>query len=150
MQEEKLKRTATGKVITCATIIIDPAGSILGCHPTGKAPNQMYDLPKGCADEGEDDLSAALRELKEETSLILEKGDLQDLGIHEYLRTKDIHIFLHRVSSLPDTSSLECTSTFEAFGKHIKEIDGFRHIPIAERSRFSRSIQAVLQKVIVN
>jgi len=150
MQEEKLKQTATGKVITCATIIIDPTGSILGCHPTGKAPNQMYDLPKGCADEGEDDLSAALRELKEETGLILESKDLQDLGIHTYLRNKDIHTFLCRVPKLPDTEILDCTSMFEVSGKHFKEIDGFRHIPRDERFRFSRSIQTILQKVIVD
>ena len=49
MQEENFKILANGNKVTCAVIIQDSTGKILGCHPTGKKPGECYDLPKGCA-----------------------------------------------------------------------------------------------------
>lgn len=145
MQEENFKILANGNKVTCAVIIQDSTGKILGCHPTGKKPGECYDLPKGCADVGEGDIVAALRELREETGLELQEQDLVDLGVHEYLMGKDIHVYLHKVDQLPLVENLQCTSYFEQDGRMIKEINSFAGIQ--DRTKFSKSIQRTLAKL---
>lgn len=123
------------KTVTCALVIIDKYGNILGCHGTGKPQKNGYDFPKGCAEDGENHLDAALRELMEETGIILSKSEpIIDAGIHSHNKRKDIHIFIYRIKQFPDIKILNCTSYFiDRNGKETPEMDSFKIISKNER-----------------
>jgi len=123
------------KIISCALVIIDKYRNILGCHGTGKPNENGYDFPKGCAEEGENHLDAALRELMEETGIILSKSEpIIDAGIHYHNKRKDIHIFIYRIKQFPDVKTLNCTSYFiDRNGKETLEMDSFKIISKNER-----------------
>jgi len=75
---------------------------------------------------GESFLRTAVRELFEETSLSVAPETLADLGVHRYLRGKDLALFVWVPPRLPDPQSLTCTSHFAlADGKLLPEFDRF-------------------------
>jgi len=130
------------EIVTAAIVIIDKEGNILGCHGTGKPSNMGYDFPKGKVEEGETDAVAALRELREETGLVLNETDLIDAGVHPHNKEKDIHIFINRVNVLPNPSNLKCTSYFETKdGKMLPEMNGYKIISKEERGMFNKVLQ---------
>lgn len=108
---ENLKTTPEGRLITCGVVVRDKNGFFLACRPTGSF--RLIDLPKGCSNVGERDIDTAIRECKEETGLDLSsmKDSFVDLGVHQYLKHKDMHLFLVDVDSIP-IDSLYCDSTF--------------------------------------
>ena len=139
-----MKEIVDGKIRTCAVVIINPAGDILGCHGTGKKPNKCYDFPKGCREEGETDLFAAKRELFEEANITLKLGEgeeLIDCGVYPHNSKKDIHIFLWKVNEFPDLNTLKCTTYFEKDGISYPEVDKYIIIPKSERWRFNHVLQ---------
>lgn len=132
------------KQTTCAVVLIDKEGSILGCHSYGKKENTGYDFPKGCKEEGEKDIDAACRELYEETNIRLtnkDKKDLIDLGIYKHNKEKNIHIFLLKVEGFPKLDLLKCNSFFERHGKEFPEVDGWKVIKKDERNQFNDVLQ---------
>ena len=74
--------------MTCGIIISNDYDSILAGHPTGKRYNkECYDFLKGCAEEGEEDIDCALRELKEESGIDLKskKNEIKKTFICSYI-----------------------------------------------------------------
>lgn len=147
---EKLKVRENGHIVTCGIILIDENDNILAGHTTGKEWRAYgtYDILKGCAEEGEEDIDAAIRELKEESSFdaTVYKDKIEDIGIFNYLANKDIHLFKLRLNFLPKLSTLKCDSFFERDGKQIPEINEFRIIRRSERQYFSKSLLKVFKK----
>ena len=140
--EEELFKIYDGKKITCAVVIIDNSGAILGCHPTAH-PN-VYDFPKGCAGFAERDIDAAVRELQEETGIVYgeqEKNEFSDCGTYPHLKDKNIHIFIHKVDKLPELDNLKCTSYFDWDGVHTPEVDGYAVIGKDHRDLFMKCLQ---------
>lgn len=139
-----MEKIVDGKKITCAVVIIDAEGSILACHGTNKGENTGYDFPKGCAEEDESDVAAAIRELREETDILLHDGQwserdkLIDCGVHPHNKEKRIHIYLYRVNTFPSLDKLKCTTYFEYKGQQFPEVDGYRIVPKSERSVFNK------------
>lgn len=139
------------KKVTAAIVMIDSEGNILACHGTGKPKDSGYDFPKGEVEEGETHKAAAVRELREETDIYLDdptrKSDwnetykLIDCGIYPHNKEKDIHIFLYKTNYFPNLSTLKCTSYFEAYGKKIPEVDGYKVISRSERDMFNKVLQ---------
>ncbi len=85
-----------------------------------------WDIPKGEAEPGEDFVAAAVRELREETGLVVRPEELVVLGLHPYRRGKDLALFAWRRRELPDPKSLACTSHFAlADGTMLPEFDRF-------------------------
>ena len=129
---------------TCGVVFIDENGSILGCHSTGRPADSGFDLPKGCAEDGEVDIAAAVREVREETGIILRDGGydetfrLVDCGVHPHNKEKDIHLYLYRVEKFPNLSELKCTSYFELNGKQIPEVDRYEIIAKDDRKKFNK------------
>jgi 8-oxo-dGTP pyrophosphatase MutT (NUDIX family) len=107
---------------SCGVIVTDGERILLG-HAT-RSPR--WDIPKGGAEPGEDLAAAAARELLEETGLAVAPEELTALGVHAYLRGKDLAVFAWRPPDLPDPQSLTCTSRFALpNGTLLPEFDRF-------------------------
>lgn len=72
-----------------AGVVVTDGNSLLLCHVTGA---KHWDLPKGKIDLGEEPITAAVRELREETGLIVDPVSLVDLGRFAYKKNKDLHL----------------------------------------------------------
>lgn len=129
------------KKITAAVVMIDINGSILACHGTGKPKDYGFDFPKGEVDEGETDIDAAIRELREETGYVLSKDDLVDIGVYPHNKKKDIHLFLCKMEELPNPEDLKCDSFFELNGRQIPEVDFYEIISRENRNKFNMVLQ---------
>ena len=130
-EEENYQLTPDGLEISCALVIQNPEGEILGCHSTGKRWGPTtFDLPKGHQDVGEDPLDTAIRECREETGLDFSdrKADIVDLGTVDYISTKVLHIF-YLAAEIPDLETLHCDSMFtDPWGRQRPEVNGFAKI----------------------
>jgi 8-oxo-dGTP pyrophosphatase MutT (NUDIX family) len=107
---------------SCGVIVGDGERILLG-HAT-RSPR--WDIPKGEAEPGEDFAAAAARELREETGLSVAPGGLAALGVHPYLRGKDLALFAWTPPVMPDPEALVCSSTFALpNGSTLPEFDRF-------------------------
>ena len=131
-------KVENGKKITAAIVIIGKAGDILGCHSTGKPKDSGYDFPKGCVEEGETDIDAAVRECFEETNIKVDKEKLIDCGVYPHNKEKNIHIFIYKTETIP-AFTLGCTSYFEdKHGKMVPEVDGWMVVSKENRRTFNK------------
>lgn len=107
---------------TCGVVVTDGRHILLG-HAT-RSPR--WDIPKGVSEPGESFADGAARELLEETGLAVPAGELVDLGLHPYLRGKDLALFAWTPPRLPDPQALTCASRFAlADGTLLPELDRF-------------------------
>ncbi|HJU15686.1 MAG TPA: NUDIX domain-containing protein [Stellaceae bacterium] len=107
---------------SCGVVVTDGARLLLG-HAT-RSPR--WDIPKGLAEAGEDFAAAAARELFEETGLAAAPEDLVELGVHSYLRDKELALFAWLLAAMPAPVDLRCTSFFvTARGERLPEFDRF-------------------------
>jgi 8-oxo-dGTP pyrophosphatase MutT (NUDIX family) len=116
----------SGRRTSCGVVVTDGARVLLG-HAT-RSPR--WDIPKGLAETGEDFAAAAARELVEETGLAVPPRELVELGVHPYLRDKDLALFAWRPAAMPDPGGLTCASFFvTAKGERLPEFDRFAILP---------------------
>lgn len=112
--------------VSCGVLIINEFNEIFVGHSTG---NKFFDIPKGLLDDGETPIDCAIRECQEESSIILFKENLIDLGVYKYNKEKDLHLFLTCIAKESiDINSLICTSMFEHIytKKLLPEADYFK------------------------
>src|SRR5512134_2913391 len=96
------------RALSCGVIVRRRSGELLLCHATGR---DYWDIPKGVLDAGETAIEAALRELHEEAGLVLAADAVRDLGVHEYLTRKDLHLFVvDPPQSHLSTDTCRCTT----------------------------------------
>jgi len=108
---------------TSCGVIVTAGDRILLGHAT-RSPR--WDIPKGGVEPGETFAEAAARELREETGLVAAPAALVNLGVHEYLRDKDLALFAWEPVSPPDPKALACASTFtDRSGAVLPEFDRF-------------------------
>lgn len=141
---------------TCsAGLLIETDEGFLMCHPTGRKDGPAtYDVPKGIVEAGEDHFEAALRELYEETSIdwrdesfnivdaISNENDVIDLGQHQYIPGKDLHLYY--INRNVDVKNLKCLSFFERNGREFPEVNFYR--VSYELEYFYKSLQEYLRK----
>jgi len=135
----------TVRQTSCGVIVTDGKRILLG-HAT-RSPR--WDIPKGVAEPGENVAEAATRELLEETGLTVPARELVELGVHAYLRGKDLALFAWTPPELPDPQSLTCTSRFAlANGTLLPEFDRFGLFPWDEAlTRVGKNLARVLTSV---
>ena len=139
----------TGRTVSCGVVMLNTRGDVLLCHATETT---HWDVPKGAADPGESPREAALRELVEETGIVLDAARLKDLGRFVYRRDKDLHLFAVRVTE--DEVQLEncvCESYFPRYsdGTMIPEMDAYRWVSPADVDRFaSRSLARLFETTL--
>ena len=149
IEKEEYQLTPDGKEISCALVIQNAEGEILGCHSTGKRwGDTTFDLPKGHQDVGEEAIDTAIRECREETGLDFSdrKDEIVDLGEVDYIDTKILHIF-YIATEIPDVKELHCDSMFtDPWGRQRPEVNGFAKVGSADRKMFFKSIQKALER----
>jgi putative (di)nucleoside polyphosphate hydrolase len=135
----------TVRQTSCGVIVTDGRRVLLG-HATRSL---RWDIPKGVAEPGEAFSETAARELLEETGLAVPAGELVELGVHPYLRGKDLALFVWNPPQLPDPHSLKCTSRFAlADGTSLPEFDRFGLFEWDEAlSRVGKSLERVLTSI---
>ena len=135
----------TVRQTSCGVIVTDGKRILLG-HAT-RSPR--WDIPKGVAEPGENFAEAATRELLEETGLTVPARELVELGVHAYLRGKDLALFAWTPPELPDPQSLTCTSRFAlANGTLLPEFDRFGIFPWDKAlTRVGKNLARVLTSV---
>jgi 8-oxo-dGTP pyrophosphatase MutT (NUDIX family) len=109
------------KMISCGVLVTDGELLLLGHAPL----SPRWDIPKGVAETGEALVSAARRELFEETGLETPEAVLRPLGTFSYLPAKDLALFLWVPPVMPDPAALVCTSYFFWKGRQWPEFDRF-------------------------
>lgn len=135
------------KQISCGVVLIND-DKILACKPYGKKLQSIgYDLPKGHVDHEEPFIECAIRELYEETGIIVTRDDLFYLGEYDYTKHKNLVLFL--CNKRLDISECKCISTFElADGREVQEIVGYDWININDLDKFYPNLQKVLTKAL--
>lgn len=140
------------KALSCGFVIINANNQreILACLPYGKSKGSVhsYDIPKGHKEMGETTLDAAIRELREETGLVVDtsKVDIYDCGMFQYLKDKDLYIYLMFADI--DIHTLRCDSKFPSNGKMVNEIIGYEWTDNIEI--FYKSLQPIITDCIKN
>lgn len=136
---------------SCGILIVNEFNEILVGHSTG---NKFFDIPKGMLDEGETPIDCAIRECMEETSIELNRENLNDLGLFQYNKEKNLHLFFTEVKKDSiDLSSLVCTSMFEHIytKKLLPEADSFKWLKLNEiDSDCAKSMAKLLNSLFAN
>jgi 8-oxo-dGTP pyrophosphatase MutT (NUDIX family) len=135
----------SSRATSCGVLVTDGNHILLG-HAT-RSPR--WDIPKGVAEADESFAETAARELNEETGLAAPPGELVGLGVHGYLRGKDLALFAWLPQSLPDPETLTCSSYFTLpNGTGLPEFDRFGLFPWEEAlSRVGKNLARVLASV---
>ena len=139
----------SARIVSCGIVLLDPHGRVLLAHATETS---HWDIPKGHGEEGEAPHVTALREMVEETALVIDAGRLKDLGLFVYRRDKDLHLFAARAHDDElDLTRCVCTSMFprRSDGKLIPEMDAYRWAAPDEVERYaSRSLTRLFQTTL--
>lgn len=129
-----------------AGLILTNGLKFLACHVTGR---NFYDIPKGLVNVNEEPIKACVREVSEETGLVIYEENLVDLGVFEYTKEKDLYLFLALLKELPDTSEMKCTSFFlDKWGRKMPEVNDYKYIRFEEKQNYmTKSMVSVLEQV---
>ena len=140
------------KVISSGVLIIHE-NTLLACLPFGrniKDKNTM-DLPKGKANIGEKLDDAAVREVYEETGLVLDKSQLLFHGVFEYKARKDLALFTYMIDDAIDLSTLHCDShVFDSYlGKDVPEHIAYEIVKFEDvDKRFFLNLAKIIKRVL--
>jgi 8-oxo-dGTP pyrophosphatase MutT (NUDIX family) len=131
---------------TCGTFLFDRRGRLLICHPTNADPN-LWTIPKGLHETGENYLEAATRELREEANIDLLAMTDRVAGVYELPRV----VYANRQKAL-QPFVVVTDATFDARSINLPECDEHRWVTLAEASSLLhesqvRSIRSVKRKL---
>lgn len=140
------------KMKRSAGVIIIFNDKILLCHPSNSKWMGTYSFPKGSVEPGESDIEAAIRELREETSISIDKsllkGDPIEVDYINKKRTKYKKVILYKlhIKNLSEIG-LE-TETIPSDKLQIEEVDWAGFLTKEEaKSRIFHRISHVLETI---
>lgn len=95
---------------SAGVIIILKGDKFLLCHPTGHKWVDSYSFPKGGIEKDETKIEAAIRELREETSLIINESMIENINnpiIIDYknkrgFNYKKVYLFIVRINEISE------------------------------------------------
>jgi predicted NUDIX family NTP pyrophosphohydrolase len=121
---------------TCGIFLFDKYGRVLLGHPTNHAMD-LWSIPKGLMDKGEDRFTAAVRELYEETNISLSnvgKFTTEFLGEAKYKhKKKKLAAFYIDTNNDFSEYDIKCDSMVTSMpGDDFPEIDLFKWATIEE------------------
>jgi putative (di)nucleoside polyphosphate hydrolase len=127
-------------------VILTDASRVLLGHAS-RSPR--WDIPKGLAEPDEPLITAAVREMLEETGLHANPAALCPLGTYVYLRDKELALFAWHPAVLPDPADLRCASLVELpGGRSMPELDRFGFFEFdAALAVVGRNLARVLSEV---
>lgn len=136
------------KVISCGVIIIDKeTRKLLACHPSMKSYREKnWDIAKGHVERNETHVETALRELKEETGIILKPDDLYDCGMFLYTKYKDLHLYVAEYNV--DITKLKCSTYFNFEGRSPLEVDDYRLINDTDTKMYYHSLGPLVEECV--
>lgn len=137
--------TVSKQTQTCGVFVFGPDGKILICHVTN-ADKNTWSIPKGRPDNGETTSETAMRELKEETSLVVDAAKLFAMGNAFYKSGRELVAFGYRLQRPVDTKILFCESLVVGDKKSFPEVDEYKFVQPAEALKL---IHATQQKVLI-
>ena len=118
------------KVLSCGIVFLNTLNKkILMVHPTNQL--DYWDFPKGRQEIGETVFQTAIREVEEETGIIVKQNEMIDLGFHKYNKHKNIHLFLCLNKDL-DLDSMVCTSMVVKKTHQYPEVNDFKMFSIKD------------------
>lgn len=121
------------KKLSCGVLVIDSQDRLLMLHVTGQ---KFWDIPKGTQEECEEPVRTAIREMEEESGIMVDVSDLSEIGWCEYNRYKDLYLYILPVESI-ELDRLKCRSTFtDDFNTEQPEIDDYLMIPFSEADQY--------------
>lgn len=128
---------------TCGTYVIDIHNRLLICHPTNE-PMDKWSIPKGWPEEGETYEEAAIRELEEETGLIITDytGKLEIVGENQYKNKPKKLIAFSFFLKEEVIQPLACSGMIS--GTNIPEVDIIKWVDIKVALECIQPEQAVL------
>ena len=131
-------------LVSCGVLVMNADSQLLMGHATGAA---HWDIPKGVAEPGEQALEAAVRELEEESGLIIAPERLHPVGRLAYRPGKELQLFAVLADGL-DPGACTCRSCFtDRRGRSRPELDRFAWVPFDEvQRRAAASMAAVLTR----
>jgi len=138
------------KKFTVGVIITDGKYLLVG-HGTGKPTRQGFDIFKGVVEGKDVDfIDTAVRELEEESGIVVSKEDLFFAGKFDYTKKKDLYLYVYRSRNVKkefDVSKLKCRSLIENSDK--PEIDSYRIISLSKFHIFLyRSLYPIVFKIV--
>lgn len=112
-------------------IIITDARYVLAGHGTGKPIRNGYDIFKGKKDQKtEKYIDTALRELYEESSIVLNRHDLMYAGKFEYLYNKNLKLWVYRSKNVKKEFPLVDLKCLSVTPNSDYEMDHYRYIAV--------------------
>jgi len=107
-----------------AGVLVECNGEYLLGHATGMG--KCYSIPKGKVEDGEEEVEAALRELREETNISLTKAHLEDKEPFRYTSRGGKKMVVYHAKLPTKPTNISCSTLIEGSDK--KEFDSFHWV----------------------
>ena len=134
------------KVLSAGIFLVNKEKQVLICHPTNH-PANVWSIPKGKIEDGEEPIDAAIRECMEESNCDLTKAEsFIPLETQTYLhKKKSIKAFLVLESKNPkvdfNSFELKCNSNVPKKIGGFPEMDGYKWVTLDEAEELIHEAQ---------